>query len=142
MVVAGTAQGGLLTQRDDSRITRVGLFLRRWKIDELPQLFNVLKGDMSIVGPRPEVPKYVEMFRAEYADILAARPGAYRSRFDAIHRRVKVPGDADDPGSAYVKDILPRKLKIARSYLASRSLATDLRLVMRTAWKLIRESHQ
>jgi len=142
MYVAGPAQGGPITQRNDARITRVGAFLRRWKIDELPQLFNVLKCDMSLVGPRPEVPKYVEMFRAEYADILAVRPGLTDPASIQYIDESKFLAVADDPELEYVKVILPRKLKIARDYLASRSLMTDLRLVVLTLWKLVRESHE
>jgi lipopolysaccharide/colanic/teichoic acid biosynthesis glycosyltransferase len=142
MIVAGPLQGGLLTQRDDPRITKVGSFLRRWKIDELPQLFNVLKGDMSLVGPRPEVPKYVEMFRAQYADILTVRPGLTDPASIQFMDESKFLAIEDDPELQYVKVILPRKLKIAHDHLASRSLTKDLRLVMLTLWKLVRESHE
>jgi lipopolysaccharide/colanic/teichoic acid biosynthesis glycosyltransferase len=135
-------QGALLTHRRDPRITKVGSFLRRWKIDELPQLFNVLKGDMSLVGPRPEVPKYVEMFRAEYADILTVRPGLTDPASIQFMDESKFLAGEDDPELQYVKVILPRKLNIARGYVASRSLTTDLRLVVLTLWKLVRESHE
>jgi lipopolysaccharide/colanic/teichoic acid biosynthesis glycosyltransferase len=141
MYKTGPVQGALLTRRGDPRITKVGSFLRRWKIDELPQLFNVLKGDMSLVGPRPEVPKYVEMFRAEYADILTIRPGLTDPASIQFMDESKFLAGEDDPELQYVKVILPRKLNIARGYVASRSLTTDLRLVVLTLWKLVRESH-
>ena len=142
MYKTGPVQGALLTRRGDPRITKVGSFLRRWKIDELPQLFNVLKGDMSLVGPRPEVPKYVEMFRAEYADILTVRPGLTDPASIQFMDESKFLAGEDDPELQYVKVILPRKLNVARGYVASRSLTTDLRLVVLTLWKLVRESHE
>lgn len=132
MVVDAPKLGAAITCGDDPRITTVGRFLRKTKLDELPQLFNVLVGDMSLVGPRPEVPRYVEMFREDFAEILAVRPGitdlasiAYRNESDIL-------GRARDPQAEYIERILPDKIRLAKEYRRRSSVLFDLHLIVRT----------
>src|SRR5262249_7178416 len=106
-------KGSAITVKDDTRITRMGRFLRPTKLDELPQLWNVLCGEWALVGPRPEVPRYVDLFRAEYTEILRLRPGItdvasirYRDESSLLDR-------AEDAERTYVERILPEKLKLA-----------------------------
>jgi lipopolysaccharide/colanic/teichoic acid biosynthesis glycosyltransferase len=138
MVTDAQAKGGLLTSSGDPRVTRIGAVLRRMKIDELPQLFNVLKGDMSLVGPRPEVRKYVELFQTEYATILSVRPGItdiasvkYRDESDILAK-------CDNPEQEYIRRILPDKLRLAQEYVRRSSLMYDLALIFQTLRKLFR----
>ena len=130
--------GPAITTGGDPRVTAVGRFLRRTKLDELPQLLNVLAGDMSLVGPRPEVAKYVELFRADYEDILTVRPGI--TDFAAIEYRDEeaVLKSFPDPEKAYVEKILPDKIRLYRRYLAEMSLACDLKLILGTFLKIAR----
>ena len=101
--------GGPITFGDDPRITRVGRLLRKTKIDELPQLFNVLAGDMSLVGPRPEVRRYVEMFADDYAEILRVRPGITDLASIKYRDEAAILGQAADPEEEYVRRVLARK---------------------------------
>lgn len=132
------ATGPAVTSSGDHRITPVGRFLRRYKLDELPQLWNVLAGDMSLVGPRPEVPRYVERFRAEYARILTVRPGI--TDFAALEYRDEesVLARSANPEAAYVDVVLPAKIALYLRYLDEMSLSTDVVLVWRTLQALIR----
>jgi lipopolysaccharide/colanic/teichoic acid biosynthesis glycosyltransferase len=132
------AAGPAITVAGDRRITRIGAFLRAAKLDELPQLWNVLKGDMSLVGPRPELPQYVNLFPERYARILTIRPGitdlaslSYRDE-DALLARTA------DPLAEYVSAILPRKLDLAEEYLSTRSMALDCRVLFRTLIAILR----
>jgi len=125
-------KGGLLTVPEDLRITRLGRILRKFKLDELPQLFNVLRGDMSLVGPRPEVSRYVELFRHEYQEILRVRPGMtdlaslkYREESDFLRLAI-------DPEHEYVTRILPDKIALAREYVRRSSLSFDTSLIFKT----------
>ena len=134
MVADAPDRGPALTIGDDPRITRVGRVLRRWKLDELPQLLNVLRGDMSLVGPRPEVPRYVAGYTAAERRVLAVRPGItdpasleYRDEGAALVRYA-------DPERAYVEHILPRKLALSLAYLEQRSIGRDLGVLARTAF--------
>ncbi len=135
MVVDAPRLGGPLTQGSrDPRITPVGRILRRTKIDELPQLWNVLCGEMSLVGPRPEVAKYVEMFRQDYAEILQIRPGItdpasikYRNEAAELEKGI-------DPEAEYVGRILPDKIALAKQYLRDSSFWYDLSLLWHTAF--------
>ena len=134
-----TAVGGLpLTVGVDPRITRAGHFLRRHKLDELPQLIDVLKGDMSLVGPRPEVPRYVELYPAELrAQALAVRPGITDPASLAHLDEAALLAAASDPERDYIERVLPAKLAAAVAYSQQATLASDLRLLARTVWILL-----
>jgi lipopolysaccharide/colanic/teichoic acid biosynthesis glycosyltransferase len=136
-MVAG-ASGPSVTAGGDRRVTAVGRALRRTKLDELPQLWNVLVGDMSLVGPRPEVPRFVERFAEDYARILAVRPGI--TDFAALEYRDEesVLAGSTDPEGTYVREVLPAKIALYHRYLARMSLTTDLALVLRTIAALLR----
>jgi lipopolysaccharide/colanic/teichoic acid biosynthesis glycosyltransferase len=132
MVKDAPLKGGQLTAGADPRITRVGRILRNTKIDELPQLINVLIGDMSLVGPRPEVPRYVELFRSDYEEILRVRPGItdlaslrYRDEASVLER-------AKDPEREYIRFVLPDKIALAKEYVRRSSFLLDMTLILKT----------
>ena len=128
-----SAEGGrAITADGDARITRVGRLLRKSKIDELPQLFNVLRGDMSIVGPRPELPRYVELFRKEYRTVLRVRPGITDPAAIAYRDESAILGRSADPDAEYVGRILPDKLRLSTNYVRNASLLVDIGLIART----------
>jgi lipopolysaccharide/colanic/teichoic acid biosynthesis glycosyltransferase len=141
MVSGADAQGTQITAGADPRITRVGRWLRKTKIDELPQLINVLLGQMSLVGPRPEVPKYVEMFRDDYAYVLAVRPGLTDPASIKYRHEADILGRSPDPEREYVERILPDKLALARVYVAEATFLGDLGLLAQTALKVARQHH-
>ena len=124
--------GPEITVRGDSRVTRVGALLRATKLDELPQFWNVLVGDMSLVGPRPEVPKYVEMYRDRFSAILKVRPGITDTGSIVYRHEEKLLAAAAEPERFYREVVLPRKLAIAADYVERQSLALDLRILFRT----------
>jgi lipopolysaccharide/colanic/teichoic acid biosynthesis glycosyltransferase len=132
MVVAAPKLGLQITAGQDPRITRVGRFLRKWKLDELPQLFNVVKGDMSLVGPRPEVPRYVEMFREDYACVLSVRPGITDPASLKYRDEAAVLAASSDPEQTYVRQILPEKISLAKKYVAEASMRGDIALIWQT----------
>ena len=140
MVADADRRGPLVTSGGDSRITRAGRFLRRSKLDEIPQLFNVLKGEMSLVGPRPEVAKYVEIFRPAYAEILEARPGI--TDFAALEYcdEEEVLKRYEDPEEGYVNEVLPAKIDLYRKYQRERGFLTDVKLIVMTVAKILRSS--
>ena len=122
MVADAATLGGPITFGDDPRITRIGGFLRKTKLDELPQLFNVLRGDMSLVGPRPEVRRYVEMFQEDYNVILQVRPGITDLASIKYRDESAVLGRAADPEKEYAGVVLPEKIRLAKEYVARQSL--------------------
>ena len=128
--------GRPITIGEDPRITRVGRFLRKTKIDELPQLINVLKGEMSLVGPRPELPRFVELFRREYAEILTVRPGITDLASLKYHDEAKLMGQFTNAEEEYVRRILPDKIRLAKEYICRSSIFFDFSLVLRTLLKL------
>jgi lipopolysaccharide/colanic/teichoic acid biosynthesis glycosyltransferase len=131
-MVVDAERGGSLSVGADPRVTRAGRYLRRCKLDELPQLFNVIAGDMSLVGPRPEVPEYVERFRADYADILAVRPGMTDLASLKYRDESALLAAAPDPAAEYVRVILPDKIRLGREYVRRSSVLFDLSLILRT----------
>lgn len=130
MVVDAEAQGLQITVAGDARITRVGRFLRRHKLDELPQLIDVLRGTMSLVGPRPEVPRYVQRYPEHLRDrVLSVRPGVTDIASLRFGREAELLAKSPHPERHYVEVILPEKLRVAADYLENATLASDLRLV-------------
>lgn len=125
--------GALITAGGDPRLTRIGAMLRRTKLDEIPQLVNVLKGDMSLVGPRPEVPLYVDRFRDDYAVILEVRPGITDRASLKYRNEAELLAAAPDPEALYVDRILPDKIRLAKQYVAGRSMREDLGILWATA---------
>lgn len=126
------ATGPKLTSGDDVRLTRVGVWLTRLKLDEIPQLWHVLKGEMSLVGPRPEDPEFVEMMRAEYRTILQVKPGVTGYSQIAFAEESNIL-DPEDPLSHYIVRLFPQKLALDKMYAYERSLALNLRILFWTA---------
>ena len=136
MVADAPARGPAITAAGDPRITRAGRFLRATKLDELPQLVNVLLGEMSLVGPRPEVPQYVALYPPDLREqILAARPGITDPVSLAFSDEAARLAAAADPEREYREVILPAKLRAAADYAAQATLWTDLGVLARTAWR-------
>jgi lipopolysaccharide/colanic/teichoic acid biosynthesis glycosyltransferase len=133
----GEHPGLPITVGADPRITRVGRFLRRSKIDELPQLVNILTGDMSIVGPRPEVQCYVEAFHRDYEEILVMRPGLTDLASLKYRDESVLLGRSSDPEQEYLKRVLPDKIRLAKEYIRRSSLSFDLSLIAKTFHRII-----
>lgn len=125
-------RGSFITAAGDSRVTRAGAVLRKCKLDELPQLFNVLKGDMSIVGPRPEVPQHVELEAPMWQAVLQVRPGITDLASLVYRDEEKILKASGDPNAFYRESILPAKLLLNLVYLRSRSFRQDVRLIFLT----------
>jgi len=136
---ANSDKKGLLTVGGrDSRITPVGYYLRKLKLDELPQLFNVLSGTMSLVGPRPEVRKYVDMYNSQQKMVLDAKPGItdYAS-LDYINES-ELLAKSEDPEKTYINEVMPAKLQLNLKYINESGLFTDLTIILRTIFKIIK----
>jgi len=131
------AGGPAITRGGDARITPAGRLLRRWKLDELPQLVNVLRGDMSIVGPRPEAPEYVALYTAEERRVLSVRPGL-TSPASLRYRHEESLLGGDDWHDRYVNEIMRDKLRDDLAYIDTRTFLGDLRLIARTFASLFR----
>lgn len=136
MVVDAPRLGGQITAGNDPRITGIGRILRKTKLDELPQLINVLRGDMSLVGPRPEVPRYVELFRDDYRVVLKVRPGITDLASLKYRDESEILGRSANPDETYLREILPDKIALAKEYIENRSFWYDLGLILRTLWKV------
>ena len=133
MQTGAEAMGPQITVGEDARITRAGAWLRRSKVDELPQFINVLRGDMSVVGPRPEVPRYVAQYPADVRDsVLSVRPGITDLASIEFRDESALLARSSDPERTYVEQILPAKLRHAQEYVRTRSLWLDLRIIART----------
>jgi lipopolysaccharide/colanic/teichoic acid biosynthesis glycosyltransferase len=132
MVVNAEKLGGASTADDDARITKVGKFIRKFKLDELPQLINVLKGEMSIVGPRPEVQMYVDMFTEEEKAILSVRPGItdWASVWNPDEGAILA--GSPDPEKTYMEKIRPEKIRLQLKYMRERSFLVDLKIILET----------
>jgi lipopolysaccharide/colanic/teichoic acid biosynthesis glycosyltransferase len=139
MIVDAELRGGSATAGDDPRLTSIGTFLRRYKLDELPQLFNVLKGEMSFVGPRPEVQKYVDRYSESDKAILQLRPGITDWASIWNSNEAAVLEGSNDPEKSYEELILPTKLALQRKYLQDRGCPTDVRILFHTFAKLVHE---
>ena len=132
MIVDADKVGPSVTSGDDPRITKVGKIIRRTKIDELPQLLNVLKGDMSLVGPRPEVMKFVEQKKAEYKKVLSAKPGITDNAAIEFRDEETIMQQYDDKEKAYIDIVLPQKIALYYKYIDNISLINDIVLILKT----------
>ena len=139
MIVDAELRGGSATAGDDPRLTAIGKFLRRYKLDELPQLFNVLKGEMSFVGPRPEVQKYVDRYSEDEKAILKLRPGITDWASIWNSNEAAVLEGSSDPEKSYEELILPTKLALQRKYLQDHACSTDVKILFHTFAKLVHE---
>lgn len=129
---------GLLTVGGrDSRITRMGYFIRKYKIDELPQLLNVFLGDMSLVGPRPEVRKYVSLYNESQKKVLRVKPGITDFASIEYSNENEILGKAENPEQVYIDEIMPAKLNLNLKYIAEQSFITDLKIIFKTIVKII-----
>jgi lipopolysaccharide/colanic/teichoic acid biosynthesis glycosyltransferase len=136
MVADASNRGLQLTVGNDPRVTRLGRFLRRFKLDELPQLFNVLRGEMSIVGPRPEVPKYVALYPEGVRErVLSVRPGLTDQAAITLDEE-RMLAQSADPESTYVSELLPFKLALYEQYVATQGLLVDLAIIARTVRRI------
>ena len=132
MVVNNSANHSLVTSKGDNRITKLGAFLRKYKLDELPQLWNVLKGDMSLVGPRPEVSRYIEKYPNEYNEILSVLPGITDNASIKFRNEEEILNNFQDKETAYVKEIMPKKIELYQQYISSISFFGDIKLIFKT----------
>jgi lipopolysaccharide/colanic/teichoic acid biosynthesis glycosyltransferase len=132
MVMNAEKIGGSSTADDDPRITKIGFKLRKLKLDEIPQLLNVLKGDMSFVGPRPEVRHYTDMFSEEEKTILSVRPGITDWASLWNPNEGKIFSGSPDPDRTYMEEIRPTKLKLQLKYVREKSLRNDLVIILET----------
>jgi len=137
MVVDADQRGPQITAGGDPRITRVGRLLRKTKLDELPQLWNVIRGDMSLVGPRPEVPRYVESYRPEWQKLFSVRPGITDLASLTFRDEESLLAAAHDRDRAYREVIMPMKLELALEGVERSSIANDLRIIARTALSIV-----
>lgn len=133
MCINAEAKGRQITVGEDPRITASGRFLRKYKLDELPQLFNVLTGDMSLVGPRPEVPRYVALYPEDVRTVvLSVPPGITDYASIEYKDENEILGKATDPDKAYIEEVMPVKLDYCQRYVASRTLIVDFSLIIAT----------
>ena len=126
------SKGQLTVGMKDNRITRSGYFIRKYKIDELPQLINVFLGEMSVVGPRPEVPKYVLLYNEEQQNVLSIKPGITDFASIEYVRENELLSASSDPEKTYIEEIMPAKLELNLKYLREQSFLTDMKIILQT----------
>lgn len=129
-------QGLLITVGEDQRITKIGHFLRKYKIDELPQLLNIIKGDMSVVGPRPEVRRYVDLYDERQRRVLTVRPGLTDYASIEYISESELLAQSSDPEKTYIEEIMPAKLELNLKYIERQSVGEDIKLIFRTLGKI------
>jgi lipopolysaccharide/colanic/teichoic acid biosynthesis glycosyltransferase len=137
MVVDADKKGMQITVGKDSRITKSGYVLRKFKLDELPQLINVLFGDMSFVGPRPEVPKYVALYDENQKSVLKVKPGITDIASIEYRDENTLLGESDNPEKTYIEEVMPTKLKLNMEYIRNISIVNDVKLIFKTIFRII-----
>lgn len=137
MRIGADSEGLLTVGEHDARITRVGYFLRKTKMDELPQLWNVLKGDMSLVGPRPEVRKYVELYTEEQRKVLRVRPGITDYASIEYANENELLSKAEDPNRTYIEEVMPDKIKLNMRYLEHYTVSEYFKIIFLTFKSLV-----
>lgn len=129
--------GKLTVGMRDPRITRVGLFIRRVKLDEFPQFLNVLSGQMSIVGPRPEVKEYVDLYTEEQREILNVKPGITDYASLEYFKENELLGQSENPRETYINEVMPAKIELNKKYIAHPGIGTDLKIMWKTFLKIV-----
>ena len=137
MAVGSDQKGKLTVGANDSRITAIGRVLRRFKLDEFPQFVNVLIGQMSIVGPRPEVKEYVDLYNDEQLEILKVKPGITDLASLEYFNENELLGQSDNPQKTYIEEVMPAKIELNKRYLANPTLLNDVKIMWRTFRKII-----
>ena len=140
MKVASEARGLSITAGGDPRITKLGRFIRKTKLDEFPQLWNVLVGDMSFVGPRPEVPKYVALYSAEQREVLALRPGITDLASIEFRNEEALLSAVDDPESFYIEHCVPAKIRLNLRHARNATLLDDIVVILKTVFPFLHKS--
>ena len=138
MVVDADKKGLITVGGRDPRITRSGYFIRKYKLDELPQLINVLVGDMSLVGPRPEVRKYVDLYTDEQQKVLSVKPGITDYASIEYMDENEILGKSNDPEKTYIEEIMPEKIKYNMKYINNKSLFEYFKIILLTVLKIVR----
>ncbi len=138
MYVNSDKKGLLTVGAKDSRITPAGYYLRKYKLDELPQLFNVLLGSMSIVGPRPEVPRYVNLYNDEQKQVLLVKPGITDYASLQYFNENELLAKSQNPEQTYITEVMPAKLKLNHKYISEAGLITDLKVIFSTIARIFR----
>jgi len=138
MVTDADKKGQLTVGMRDSRITKIGYFLRKYKLDEFPQLINVLNGEMSIVGPRPEVRKYVDLYNEKQLRVLEALPGLTDPASLAFINENEILGKAENPEKVYIEEVMPAKLELNLLYIDKQNLKADIDLIFQTLKKIVK----
>lgn len=133
------SKGALTVGSRDPRITKIGYYLRKYKLDELPQLFNVLFGDMSFVGPRPEVQKYTDLYTQEQRAVLSVKPGITDYASIKFRNENDLLSASDDPEKLYIEEIMPEKLALNMKYINDNSVLKDIRIIFDTLYTIIKE---
>jgi lipopolysaccharide/colanic/teichoic acid biosynthesis glycosyltransferase len=137
MFMDAEKRGQLTVGMRDPRITRIGYYLRKFKLDEVPQLLNVIKGDMSLVGPRPEVRKYVNLYNTKQMQVLSVRPGMTDYASIKFINENELLAQANDPEVFYINVIMPQKLELNISYIEQKGFFKDISLILKTCLKII-----
>jgi len=138
MVVDADKKGLITVGGRDPRITRSGYFIRKYKLDELPQLINVLVGDMSLVGPRPEVRKYVDLYTDEQQKVLSVKPGITDYASIEYMDENEILGKSSDPEKTYIEEIMPEKIKYNMKYINNKNLFEYFKIILLTVLKIVR----
>jgi len=141
MIRGAESQGPLLTVSGDLRITGIGAKLRAWKLDELPQLLNVLRGDMSLVGPRPEVSRFVSLYSDEQRRVLNLKPGLTDPASIVFKNESELLASKQEPEQEYINSIMPEKIRLNLEYANRATVRSDLAVLFRTAWNLWAPHH-
>ena len=138
MIKNSESKGAKITIGKDPRITNIGFILRKYKIDELPQLFNILKGEMSFVGPRPEVEKYVEIYKKEYENILKIKPGITDLASIKYSNENDILANKENPENYYINNIMKEKINLNNKYLEKIGIKNDVKIIFKTIVKCVK----
>ena len=138
MTTNADKEGRLTVGTNDNRITKVGLVLRKYKLDEFPQFINVLLGQMSIVGPRPEVKEYVDLYSQEQLEILNVKPGITDLASLEYFNENELLGESDNPEKTYIDEVMPAKIKLNKKYLENPTIGNDITIMWQTFFKILK----